>query len=411
MDLEPDQPSDALAGVQFIDCHAIDNVGCGFSVALSRSSASTPPLNVTFRSCTVESPPNAPVPELCGADGCQLYISPGFAVSAAFQTTNTSQEPTGPGGQIDLVDSSVRHVSGAGIRLDNVASSKLKISAINTVLEGVATQLDASETPVACGSSAGDVRTAPVLFSWDPGYATGMLHTDLTVSNLTVVDALHRPWVAAAGCGGPHSLVKHPVTATIRGGTVTVRNPHGCRAGANVSLDLLPPLVCKSDDGARMDASLLGRTFSEAHPATAVPGRDKPGLVVLNHHGAAGCVTHVWATGGGGTSGDVRFSFYVDGESTPSVSYVMTLASASPSVATVGFADNAAPWGNKYFGHGSTAGGWYNNIRRVAPTNRSLPPFCTRRLLTPSVVPSGSRSAARSLQRLTRSRTKARASS
>jgi len=127
-----------------------------------------------------------------------------------------------------------------------------------------------------------------------------------------------------------------------------------------------------------MDASLLGRTFSEAHPATAVPGRDEPGLVVLNHTGAAGCVTHVWATGGSGTKGDVRFSFYVDGESTPSVSYVMTLASASPSIETVGFADNAAPWGNKYFGHGSTAGGLFNNIRRVAPPNRSPPSFCAR---------------------------------
>jgi hypothetical protein len=90
-----------------------------------------------------------------------------------------------------------------------------------------------------------------------------------------------------------------------------------------------------------------GATFGESHPSTTIPGANKPGLVVLNRTGAAGCITHVWVTGGGGTGGDVRFSFYVDGEAEASVSYVMTLASASPSLATVGFTDTAAPWGNK----------------------------------------------------------------
>lgn len=118
------------------------------------------------------------------------------------------------------------------------------------------------------------------------------------------------------------------------------------------------------DAAATQDATLLGRTFGESHPNQAVPGAGKPGLVVLNHTSSTGgCVTHVWATGGGGTGGDVRFSFFVDGEAEPSVSYVMTLASASPSDATVGFSDNAAPWGTKHFGHGSSAGGWFNNIR------------------------------------------------
>jgi hypothetical protein len=122
---------------------------------------------------------------------------------------------------------------------------------------------------------------------------------------------------------------------------------------------------------ATMDATLLGRTFGESHPATPVPGRDEPGLLVLNHTASGGgCMTHVWATGGAGTAGDVRFSFWVDGEAAPSVSYVMSLASASPSLATVGFTDNAAPWGTKHFGHGSSQGGWFNNIR--IPFGRSI---------------------------------------
>eukprot|EP01043_Picozoa_sp_COSAG02_P089005 COSAG02_NODE_26033_length_642_cov_4.609576_1_plen_187_part_10 len=127
---------------------------------------------------------------------------------------------------------------------------------------------------------------------------------------------------------------------------------------------ILAAFVSTCGAAATQDVMRLGRTFGESHPNQAVPGAGEPGLVVLNHTAdGGGCVTHVWATGGGGTHGDVLFSFYVDGEANPSVSYVMTLASATPSVATVGFSDNTAPWGTKHFGHGSTEGGWFNNIR------------------------------------------------
>lgn len=110
------------------------------------------------------------------------------------------------------------------------------------------------------------------------------------------------------------------------------------------------------------DVLSLGRTFGESLPNVKLPGRSSAGHPVLSHSGS-GCITHVWATGGDDTAGDVILSFYVDGETTASVSYVMSLASASPTMKTVGFTDNFAPWGNKHFGHGSSAGGFFNNIK------------------------------------------------
>ena len=65
------------------------------------------------------------------------------------------------------------------------------------------------------------------------------------VSNLTVVDQHYRPWAVTAGCGGKHSAVQRPVTATIVGSNLVVKNPHGCAVGPNVSLDLSSPLSCR----------------------------------------------------------------------------------------------------------------------------------------------------------------------
>jgi hypothetical protein len=250
VDLEPDQSADELAGVEFVDCVAYDNFGCGFSVALSRSSSSTPPLNVSFRRCTVEMSqqqllPTAAAPELCDKLGCHAYNAPGFGVSAAFQTANLSQSPSGPSGLIEVSDCVVRNIFDAAIELANVASSSLTVAVSNSVFEEVGTRRSPSEIPPAsCGAQLSTIP-APIVFSFDPGYATGDLHSHLKISNLTVVDHHYRPWAVTAGCGGKHSVVQQPVTATIVGGDLVVRNPHGCTVGPNVSLELSRPLSCR----------------------------------------------------------------------------------------------------------------------------------------------------------------------
>jgi hypothetical protein len=68
------------------------------------------------------------------------------------------------------------------------------------------------------------------------------------------------------------------------------------------------------------------------------------------------------------TNGDTIFNFYVDGESTPSISYTLDM------LAGIGFDDNQAPWvknvstkfnvqGNDHFGKGAATGGVYSTIR------------------------------------------------
>jgi hypothetical protein len=52
VDLEPDQYEDSFINVTFDSCRATENFGCGFAVALSRSTNATPPLSVVFRNCT-----------------------------------------------------------------------------------------------------------------------------------------------------------------------------------------------------------------------------------------------------------------------------------------------------------------------------------------------------------------------
>ena len=50
------------------------------------------------------------------------------------------------------------------------------------------------------------------------------------------------------------------------------------------------------------------------------------------------------------------FSYYIDGETTPSISFVSYM------VAGAGFNDQTAPWGTRWIGKGAKGGGWYNNL-------------------------------------------------
>jgi hypothetical protein len=50
------------------------------------------------------------------------------------------------------------------------------------------------------------------------------------------------------------------------------------------------------------------------------------------------------------------FSYYVDGETTPSIQFVTHLATG------VGFNDQTAPWGTTWMGTVEHSGGWFNNL-------------------------------------------------
>ena len=78
-----------------------------------------------------------------------------------------------------------------------------------------------------------------------------------------------------------------------------------------------------------------------------------------------GVLTHFWATGDPSALIDQAiWSYYIDGATTPSIQFTSAM------VAGVGFDDQAAPWGHRWFGKGAAGAGWYNNFR--VPFQRSI---------------------------------------
>lgn len=67
-------------------------------------------------------------------------------------------------------------------------------------------------------------------------------------------------------------------------------------------------------------------------------------------------MTHFWTAGDSGVD-YVNFKYYIDGESTPSIAFQPPLACG------VGFDDQTAPWGTKWFGKGAHTTGWFHNFR------------------------------------------------
>ncbi|CAF1444803.1 unnamed protein product [Rotaria sp. Silwood1] len=88
---------------------------------------------------------------------------------------------------------------------------------------------------------------------------------------------------------------------------------------------------------------------------------------ILNHTLAPdskfGVLTHFWTTGDPAID-QSTFSYYIDGESVPSIQFVTYM------LAGAGFNDQTAPWGTKWIGKGAQLGGWYNNFR--VPFQKSI---------------------------------------
>lgn len=73
-----------------------------------------------------------------------------------------------------------------------------------------------------------------------------------------------------------------------------------------------------------------------------------------NAAGNTGVMNHFWITP---ASAAVMVKYYIDGEKEASIQYQPALACG------VGFNDDSAPWGTKWFGKGAKTGGWYWNFR------------------------------------------------
>jgi len=71
---------------------------------------------------------------------------------------------------------------------------------------------------------------------------------------------------------------------------------------------------------------------------------------------ASSAMTHFWMTSSG-QADDVLIRYYIDGETTPSISFLTSLAAGvSPDT------DNAAPWGVADMGHQAKTGAWVNKF-------------------------------------------------
>lgn len=67
-------------------------------------------------------------------------------------------------------------------------------------------------------------------------------------------------------------------------------------------------------------------------------------------------LNHFWTAGSPGVD-YATFRYYVDGEQTPSIVFIPSLACG------VGFDDQTAPWGTRWLGKGANATGWFHNIQ------------------------------------------------
>ena len=115
LDLEPDEPTQAMTNVTLQDCRSIGNRGGGFNMYLRRSDATSPPVSVAFRNCTVDG---------AGQQGISIgAMSPG----------------TGLGGTGVLVDGcSVRNSIGWGLAVFDKAGTGPPVVVRNSYFEDVA---------------------------------------------------------------------------------------------------------------------------------------------------------------------------------------------------------------------------------------------------------------------------------
>jgi len=85
-------------------------------------------------------------------------------------------------------------------------------------------------------------------------------------------------------------------------------------------------------------------------------GRATNASKILFEHDRPGVMTHFWVAGDPKCDNMV-ISYYIDGETEPSIRFVPSMASG------VGFDDQAAPWATRWIGKGAQQTGWFHNFR------------------------------------------------
>jgi hypothetical protein len=99
------------------------------------------------------------------------------------------------------------------------------------------------------------------------------------------------------------------------------------------------------------------RVFSQGQSQSRIGPAES---VYLNHTvsdpSAFFGVIHMWWTGGASSNDNTTLRFYLDGAASPSIELQVARACG------VGFGDESAPWGNRFFGHGAATTGWSNAI-------------------------------------------------
>ena len=99
------------------------------------------------------------------------------------------------------------------------------------------------------------------------------------------------------------------------------------------------------------------RVFSQGQSQSTIGPAES---VYLNHSvsdpAAFFGVVHLWWTGGASSNDNTTLRFYIDGEAAPSIELQIARACG------VGWGDESAPWGTRFFGHGAATTGWSNAI-------------------------------------------------
>ncbi len=100
--------------------------------------------------------------------------------------------------------------------------------------------------------------------------------------------------------------------------------------------------------------------FATAYSQGMIGPEELPVFGVVLSAGNTGVLEHFWMTP---TDPNVMVRYYIDGEVNASIAFNPQLACG------VGFNDQKAPWGLKWFGKGASTGGWFWNFK--VPFQRS----------------------------------------